>query len=176
MAFARVALIATSILAGALAGQAENQFLRLPLQDATLNVYNGWIYRGSEKKHRAVDYKTARSTMVYASADGLAISSCQPPLANSDPSKDTYGQFVFMVHPNGYTTLYAHLDTILLPLSSATPNLPGSSTFFNSTLAPFDCLRNSPTSFLMSFSMILSCNGVQSGGRKAALHTSVFNT
>ena len=108
-----------------LASQAygQSQFLKLPLQDPITSVWNGWIYRPPNypTKHRAIDYKVPQYTVVFAAADGLAISSCQPPLSNTDPSKDTYGQFVFIAHPNGYTTLYAHLDSILIPAASQLP-------------------------------------------------------
>jgi hypothetical protein len=101
--------------------EAQNRFLTFPLPDSATSVYNGWLY-WNLKKHRGIDYRASIDTDVIAAADGLAISSCQPPLIKTDPNTDdTYGNFVLIDHQNGFTTLYAHLNSISLPAESQLP-------------------------------------------------------
>jgi hypothetical protein len=96
------------------------RFLTFPLLDDSTAVYHGWYYPDGEL-HKAVDYKAAAGTDVLAAADGVAIGSCQPPVDRQTSTKDTYGQFVLINHQNGFSTLYAHLESYSLSADAILP-------------------------------------------------------
>jgi murein DD-endopeptidase MepM/ murein hydrolase activator NlpD len=92
-------------------------FLTFPLSDAQHSLYHGWYY-SPKHLHKAIDIKQPLDASVLAAAPGLAISSCQPYLGDGN---DTFGLFVLVHHDNGYSTLYAHLNSTLLPTESQLP-------------------------------------------------------
>ena len=55
-----------------------------------------------DRQHKGVDIKAKRGVTVRAAADGL--------VAYSDNGVCGYGNMVMIVHPNGWVTLYAHLQ------------------------------------------------------------------
>ena len=59
--------------------------------------------------HNGVDFRASRGTPVKASLDGIVEG-----LGNTDSQKGcySYGKWVLIKHPNGLSTLYAHLDLI----------------------------------------------------------------
>ncbi len=59
--------------------------------------------------HNGVDFRAARGTPVKATLDGIVDG-----LGNTDAQKGcySYGKWVLIKHPNGLSTLYAHLDLI----------------------------------------------------------------
>jgi hypothetical protein len=57
------------------------------------------------------------------------MSSVQP-IDASQPGKDAYGNFVLIQHPNGLSTLYAHLN-------SAASNIYSNTDRYNSRGRPF---------------------------------------
>jgi len=100
------------------------RFLSFPLADSSSPVFHGWYY-DLTWYHGAIDYKAAVGTPVFASADGIAMSSSQPPVA----TKDTYGTFVLVKHPNGFSTLYAHLSAVAPGIASFPSDQRSNSTF-----------------------------------------------
>ncbi len=92
--------------------QAQNGFLTFPLSDNAASIYHGWLY-DPYSYHGGIDIRQPQGTNVIAAADGLAISSCQPPLAVTSSTTLQFGLFVLIDHKNGYSTLYAHLDSVL---------------------------------------------------------------
>ncbi len=92
------------------ADDVTEKFLLLPLA-ADMHVLQGWVYTvkvNGNLTHGAMDYDCELGQSVYASADGLAMSSRQV----SAILKVGYGDFVFIKHDNGYATLYGHLNKI----------------------------------------------------------------
>jgi len=81
---------------------AADRFLTLPLE-GDLRMWQGWHYGGGSD-HEAIDYACDIGTPVYAAAPGIAMQSTQ------NPDGFGYGNFVFILHDNGYATLYSHLD------------------------------------------------------------------
>lgn len=53
--------------------------------------------------HAGIDIKGAVGTPIYAAAEGF--------IAKIVVSPDSYGNHLYIQHPNGYTTLYAHLES-----------------------------------------------------------------
>ena len=84
------------------------KFLSFPLSDASVPVWHGWFYDDGSY-HGAADYPEPLGTAILAAADGLAMVSSQPYNSNN-PDQDTYGTFVLIQHPNGFSTLYAHMS------------------------------------------------------------------
>jgi len=73
------------------------RFLSFPLGNSFINVFHGW-YHNDNWYHGGIDYRAAIGTPVFAAADGIAMSSNQPPNVNMD----TYGTFVLLKHANGF--------------------------------------------------------------------------
>lgn len=102
---------------------AQSGFLAFPLRNAQ-PLYHGWYYfynvkQPSDGYHGAIDIRAPADTEVLAAADGWAIASCQPKIDSG--TRDTYGNFALMDHGNGFSTLYAHLTSISLPVISQLP-------------------------------------------------------
>lgn len=59
--------------------------------------------------HNGIDFRATRGTPVKSAASGVVKG-----VGNTDAQKGcySYGQWVLIEHPNGLTTLYAHLDLI----------------------------------------------------------------
>ena len=55
--------------------------------------------------HWGVDYDAGRGTKVYSSAEGVV---------EEADWNDGYGRYVKINHANGYETVYAHLDSIMI--------------------------------------------------------------
>jgi murein DD-endopeptidase MepM/ murein hydrolase activator NlpD len=53
--------------------------------------------------HAGIDIKGAIGTPIYAAAEGF--------ISKIVVSPDSYGNHLYIQHPNGYTTLYAHLES-----------------------------------------------------------------
>jgi len=53
--------------------------------------------------HGGIDIKGTIGTPIYAAADGF--------ISKIVVAADSYGNHLYIQHPNGYTTLYAHLDS-----------------------------------------------------------------
>jgi hypothetical protein len=86
---------------------AQSGFLTFPLANQS-QLFHGWYYQGKDY-HGAIDIKAPVDTEVLAAADGWTIASCQP---SPKLGVDGYGNFVLIDHGNGYSTLYAHLNSI----------------------------------------------------------------
>src|SRR4051812_17041507 len=97
---------------------AQTPFLQLPLSDPTSVVISTGFWRSEPSgqiagvMHGAIDYASSYKD-VRAAADGYAIAACQLPTGNvaSQPPFQ-YGRFIFIDHMNGYSTLYAHMDSV----------------------------------------------------------------
>ena len=63
------------------------------------------MYYSSGKHHGAVDFGVSVGTPVYASADGIVVTSTWG-------GSDSYGYYVKIKHYNGYYTLYAHASSL----------------------------------------------------------------
>lgn len=107
--------------------QEQSGSLTYPLRDSGIRLTQGWYYTGTNEgdfPHEAIDVVAPTGTNVLATAEGLAIASCQPPLdISGDRNRNgkQYGRFIFVHHSDGYSTLYAHLDSVLLPADSQLP-------------------------------------------------------
>jgi len=97
-----VIFVALGSLVSASSAYAAERFLTLPLE-GSLRMWQGWHYGGGSD-HEAVDYACQIGAPVYAAAAGIAMQSTQ------NPNGFGYGNFVFILHDNGYGTLYAHLS------------------------------------------------------------------
>lgn len=64
------------------------------------------MYYSSGKYHGAVDFGVSVGTPVYASADGIVVTSTWG-------GSDSYGYYVKIKHYNGYYTLYAHASSLV---------------------------------------------------------------
>ncbi len=65
------------------------------------------MYYSSGKYHGAVDFGVSVGTPVYASADGIVVTSTWG-------GSDSYGYYVKIKHYNGYYTLYAHASSLVV--------------------------------------------------------------
>lgn len=78
-----------------------------PVHGFAINSRFGMRRLGGERgarMHKGVDIAAPQGTAVYAAAEGQIVRIGRQP--------DGYGNFVEMRHPNGMTTLYAHLSRI----------------------------------------------------------------
>ncbi|WP_396593867.1 M23 family metallopeptidase [Brevundimonas sp. R86498] len=78
-----------------------------PVRGFAINSRFGMRRLGGERgarMHKGVDIAAPQGTAVYAAAEGRIVRIGRQP--------DGYGNFVEMRHPNGMTTLYAHLSRI----------------------------------------------------------------
>ncbi len=67
---------------------------------------NPQVYKGSSGEHNGVDFAASRGTPVKAMASGVITN-----VINTNSTiKCGYGNWVSISHPNGLTTLYAHLS------------------------------------------------------------------
>lgn len=75
-------------------------FGNTPFATANPQIYNG-------KGHTGVDFGTSIGTPVHAALDGEVVG-----VANTDlsPGCYSYGKWIMVRHPNGLSTLYAHLS------------------------------------------------------------------
>ena len=80
------------------------KFLNIPFNFDT-HVSQGWIYSWDGTTHGATDFSCRGGIKILAAADGLAMQSVQKPKKSGD---QTYGNFVFIKHDNGYSSLYGH--------------------------------------------------------------------
>lgn len=70
--------------------------------------------------HSGIDYRAAEGTSILAAADGWAIASCEPPLVSE--GGQSFGNFVLIHHDDRtHSTLYAHLESVLLSATSMLP-------------------------------------------------------
>jgi len=113
MLLTRVGLVNLSLISIGLSAdlsQTVTHFLGFPLEDISTHISAGWLY-DDNVRHKGIDYPAPRGTKVLAAADGMAMTSVEP-LNPNNPTKNRYGTFVLIKHDNGYSTLYAHLDTV----------------------------------------------------------------
>lgn len=78
-----------------------------PVRGFAINSRFGMRRLGGERgarMHKGVDIAAPQGTSVYAAAEGEIVRIGRQP--------EGYGNFVEMRHPNGMTTLYAHLSRI----------------------------------------------------------------
>jgi murein DD-endopeptidase MepM/ murein hydrolase activator NlpD len=78
-----------------------------PVRGFAINSRFGMRRLGGERgvrMHKGVDIAAPRGTAVHASGEGEILRIGRQP--------DGYGNFIEMRHPNGMTTLYAHLSRI----------------------------------------------------------------
>lgn len=78
-----------------------------PVRGFAINSRFGMRRLGGERgvrMHKGVDIAAPQGTAVHAAAEGRIVRIGRQP--------DGYGNFVEMRHPNGMTTLYAHLSRI----------------------------------------------------------------
>lgn len=93
---------------------AATKLLSLPFIAQPI-ITSGWIYDDSREPHRGIDYVLPLNHPVLAAADGIAFTSVQPTDSNGNL---TYGTFVLINHENGYSTLYAHLSSVVENIKS----------------------------------------------------------
>ena len=91
----------TSVLAFPVANVYYTQYFgNTPFATANPQIYNG-------KGHTGVDFRASIGTPVMAAMSGKIIG-----ISNTDlvPGCYSYGQWIMIKHPNGLSTLYAHLS------------------------------------------------------------------
>ena len=84
--------------------QATGMF-RWPLNSGKITDRFGAFQYWRNERHRAVDIGAARGTAIYAAASGTVTAAAY---------NSSYGNYVVIEHNNGYSTLYAHADTLLV--------------------------------------------------------------
>lgn len=67
--------------------------------------YRNHPVTGKWQLHTGTDYRAAMNTPVYSCADGIVFSTGK---------LEDYGKFVIIKHRNGYSSLYSHLEEILV--------------------------------------------------------------
>ncbi len=67
--------------------------------------YRNHPVSGAWGLHRGTDYRAAMNTSIFSCGDGTVLSTGE--LAD-------YGKYIIIKHRNGYTSLYGHLDRILV--------------------------------------------------------------
>lgn len=67
--------------------------------------YRNHPFTGNWELHRGTDYRAAMNSSVFSCGDGTVLSTGE--LAD-------YGKYIIISHRNGYTSLYGHLDRILV--------------------------------------------------------------
>jgi murein DD-endopeptidase MepM/ murein hydrolase activator NlpD len=104
-----------SVAEGSIPG-AEAGILSWPLDTIRITQYfgntefatqNPQVYGG--RGHNAIDLAVPTGTRVKAALDGVVLGTGNTDLTCPNAS---YGKWVFIKHPNGLSTLYAHLSTI----------------------------------------------------------------
>lgn len=78
---------------------------------ASPEIYRRWNLPG----HEGIDIRAPRGTKVYACADGKVA---RVDTYDGDPAKQPYGNSVRLQHRDGYLTVYAHLQTVLVKLGA----------------------------------------------------------
>ena len=90
------------------------------------SYYGGRIHpiAGKAQSHSGIDISATKDTPVYAAEEGvlrIGNNTCTHNYGkNAEQLKkcgcgDGYGNYVFVVHPDGMNTLYAHLTSISVP-------------------------------------------------------------
>ncbi len=74
--------------------------------NTSFSAKNPQVYKGSSGEHNGVDFAASRGTPVKAAAGGIVTNV----INTNSPIKCGYGNWVSIKHPNGLTTLYAHLS------------------------------------------------------------------
>ncbi|MDL2356347.1 MAG: M23/M56 family metallopeptidase [Pseudomonadota bacterium] len=80
-----------------------------PLAQARVSSFFGVVSPLRPNGHRGVDFVTHTGTAVLASADGRVVTS-----ADLDAGGAKFGKTVLIVHANGLSSFYAHLDSRLV--------------------------------------------------------------
>lgn len=77
-------------------------YFRSPIPTQTLLLAGTFGELRPNHFHAGIDIKATVGTSILAAADGY--------LAKIEVSGNGYGKALYIAHPNGYTTLYAHMD------------------------------------------------------------------
>ncbi|MCI0679942.1 peptidoglycan DD-metalloendopeptidase family protein [bacterium] len=105
-----------TVLDPSLVPGAQEGMLRWPLRDVTITQYfgntpfatqNPQVYNG--KGHNGIDLSAPPGTEAFAAASGMIVDTGDTDVACWGVS---YGKWVLIEHPNGLSTLYAHLSLI----------------------------------------------------------------
>lgn len=89
--------------------------LKYPLNNIRITQYfgntefatkNPQVYKGSKGEHNGIDFAASVGTVVRASASGIVTNV----INTSSSMKCGYGNWISIKHPNGLTTLYAHMN------------------------------------------------------------------
>lgn len=79
--------------------------------------------------HAGIDIKGAIGTPIYAAAGGF--------ISKIVVSPDSYGNHLYIQHPNGYTTLYAHLESFSAAVRQYILGLQRDAETFELTVRPY---------------------------------------
>lgn len=77
----------------------------------TLDFGEEWLPLYKKGEHKGIDYGTPIGTAILASADGTAMI--------TGYQAKGYGHYVILTHPNGYSSIYAHLSEITVKQGQA---------------------------------------------------------
>ena len=90
---------------GVLSWPIDNVFITQYFGNTPFSTANPQIYNG--KGHTGVDFRAPIGTPIKAALDGVVVG-----VANMDlvPGCYSYGKWIMLKHPNGLSTLYAHLS------------------------------------------------------------------
>jgi lysostaphin len=91
------------------AGPAETAALQKDVPSYFAKPVQGWS-SGVLHSRNAVDVANACGTPVYAAADGLVLDAARSGWNGG------YGSYVYMEHPNGAKTKYAHLASVAVEI------------------------------------------------------------
>lgn len=76
---------------------------------------NPQVYKGSKGEHNGIDFAASIGTPVFASADGIVTNV----INTKSKLRCGYGNWISVRHPNGLTTLYAHLSLNTVAVGSS---------------------------------------------------------
>ena len=93
------------------------KFLTLPYVKINVGFYNGWYYKNGDA-HYGIDY-TLDNDVIVAAADGIVErvivnTERYQRLADAPNPTAAYGTNIIINHANGFKTLYAHLNVVLV--------------------------------------------------------------
>ncbi len=91
---------------GVLSWPLDNVFVTQYFGNTPFSTANPQVYKGSSGEHNGIDFRASIGTPVKAAASGVVSHT----FTTKSQIKCGYGNWISVEHPNGITTLYAHMS------------------------------------------------------------------